>query len=92
MADQFKHASRDGRVLVYEGATAFWVVRMSDGEERCIGDGVDMFTQTKTHIGDVDNDFEDFLDVGTPEFYAALRKWVDAWDDEMMEAYFGYQD
>jgi hypothetical protein len=75
----FRHTAKGGRITVYEGTSAFWIVRNSDGEERCMGDGVDMITS------------EDgcSLMVGTPEFYTALQSIVGGSAEEMEEAYFG---
>lgn len=61
----------------YETSSAFYIVDVISKRERCMGDGVDMFT----------NEDGESIDVGTPEFYAALNEIMN--DEETYEAYFG---
>jgi hypothetical protein len=75
MADRFSYTAND--LTVYEGATAFWIAYQ--GEERCMGDGTDMFY----------SDEKGPIRCGTPEFYELLRDMVDKDAGTLIEAYFG---
>lgn len=75
----FDHASTDGRVRVYEGQTAFYIVLLSDGTEKCIGDMVGIF-----HSEDCEP-----LMVGTDAFYDAFRADIDGDTSGWIYAYFG---
>ena len=73
----FKYTNKDKTVTVYEGSSAFYIVNLATGDEKCMGDGVDTFS---TEDGES-------LMVGTPEFYIAMIAMAE--DHETFEAYFG---
>jgi hypothetical protein len=74
----WQHISECQRLLVYEGATAFWIELRITGQEACMGDGVDML---------YDNNDRPF-DVATPQFYTAMQALIDADVNTLVEAYF----
>lgn len=65
------------QVLVYEGASAFWLVDLATNREYCMGDGVDWLFDQDDHA----------LGVGTDEFYAALAQLVEQDGEELRDAY-----
>lgn len=77
--------SPDGRLTIYEGATAYWCFRPAfPNEEHCMGDGVDWIT------------FPDGSSIlaGSAKLHevvSALLKQA-AWVSETIEAYFGAQE
>jgi len=62
---------------IYEGASAFYIEYIPTGEEACMGDGVDMYSDDSGSIM-----------VGTEEFYTLLSEDLEARYDEYLEAYF----
>ncbi len=70
-----------GRFHYYETSTAFFIERMSDGEVRCVGDGVGWV---------YDEDGQEALEAGTPEFYDEVRVLALNEDEDGLDrAYFG---
>lgn len=75
----FDYTSKDGTIRVYEGATAFYVVLLATGEERCMGDG------TEYAAGYTTDDYEVSRD-------EQLRNIIEADTATMRNAYFPVRD
>lgn len=79
---QFKIVNAEYGIMVYEGSTAFWIVDLDTDEERCMGDGVDMYSVD-------DEDGFHSVPVCSDEFYRLLTEDIQGNGEMFREAYFG---
>jgi hypothetical protein len=88
----FEHSDRDGRITIREAFNGFYITLNATEETKGMGDGVDWFMADGTRIEDAPSDFENYVDVGTPEFYKLLTEDIDDCAEFYISAYFGGQD
>jgi len=73
-----KVLAKNGRFIVYEGSSAFYLANTETQAEVCLGDGVDWFVENGKQIF-----------VGTQRFYTLVQRWVKKLNEEDIAEQYG---
>lgn len=82
---RLNYTTTDGRLRIYEGHTAYYIVLLETGEEACMGDGVDLFSI-------VEDGERVTLSPGTWLFNTTIAHDLETDPTSYSEAYFGDRD
>ena len=75
---QWSYTTKDCRLTVYEGLSAYYIIDNSSGKEACLGDGVGMFFTEKGKA----------IKPGTRKFNKLFSHLIEMSTEDYLEAYF----